>query len=556
MGSWQRIQIGDMVRSMLDGGNRKSAGPAAAGASVMGGDFGLVSRARPAMVPAGNGSDSVRHATWILAASAAGLTAVPAPGGWFGGRDHREAVVQVHATIQREDYDQPWQPARPVTGSGSGVILRRRRILTNAHVISDARFIEVQREGLARRYPATVAFVGHDCDLAVLAVADPVFFEGVAPLDLADGLPDLNDEVVALGYPMGGKRLSLTRGVVSRIDYRLYTHSQVDSHLVLQIDAAINPGNSGGPVLFRDRVVGIAFQGIANAQNLGYAIPLPVIRHFLEDIEDGVYHGYPELGVAHLETPNPAMRRALGLQEPGRGVAVSRVDPYGSAIGVLEPGDVLLALDGHPIASDGTVQIEGQTVDYVELMERKQCGDRVRFAVWRRGAAREVVVPLASRPDPFALRAEYDRRPEYVIRGGLVFLPLTRGLLGAIGQDLRRESAQHLLYYAAFAKIDGFQAGRDQFVVLCQRLPHPVNAYLDGYLHRIVETVNGCPIRAMADLPGAFSQPSNGCHAIRFLDADDALVFDAAAAAAADGEILARYNIAEPMHLAPAGAAR
>ena len=491
----------------------------------------------------------------------------------------RESVVKVYATIQREDYAWPWQPAAPSSANGSGFIIGKKRILTNAHVVSDARFIEVQREGQSRRYPAEVAFIGHDCDLAVLTVRDPEFYAEAVPMDLDNGLPDLNEEVIVLGYPMGGKRLSLTKGVVSRIDYQLYTHSQVDSHLVIQVDAAINPGNSGGPVLFKGRVVGVAFQGIPNAQNLGYAIPLPVIRHFLTDIEDGIYDGYPELGISHLETPNPAMRRRLGLPENDTGVVISFIDPFGCAIGILQTNDTLLAIDDHTIANDGTVRLDGQTIEYVELLERKQCGETVAFKVWRNGQALDISVPLANRNDPFAFRYAYERRPEYFILGGLVFAPLSRGLLMAAGRDLNR-SAHHLLYYATFAKADGLIAGRDQFIVLRNRLAHPVNAYDKPYLNKIVREINSLPIRNMNDLPAAFSQPTNSpgrsasdfgpsrasgssdelsraakpgsFHVIRFLDDSDPLILDAAEMERAGPVIQRQYNIPEISHIYPA----
>jgi len=480
------------------------------------------------------------------------------------GQSFRESVVKIYTTIQREDYAWPWQPVAPSSASGSGFIIGKKRILTNAHVVSDARFIEIQREGQARRYPAEVAFIGHDCDLAVLTVRDPEFYAAAAPMELGDGLPDLNDEVIALGYPMGGERLSLTKGVVSRIDYQLYTHSQVDSHLVMQVDAAINPGNSGGPVLFKDRVVGVAFQGIANAQNLGYAIPLPVIRHFLTDIDDGVYNGYPETGIAHLETPNPAMRAQLGLPGNDTGVVVSFMDPFGCAIGILQTNDTLLAIDGHAIASDGTVRLDGQTIEYVELLERKQCGETVAFKVWRNGQALEISVPLANRTDPFAFRYAYERRPEYFNLAGLVFAPLSRGLLMAAGGELNRRQAHHLLYYATFAKLDDLIGARDQFVVLRNRLAHPVNAYDEPCLNKIVREINGRPIRNMKDLPDAFANPTNSpgqstgaepgsFHVIRFFDDPNPLILDAAATAGADPLIQRRYNVPAMSYIEPAG---
>ncbi|MBI2440223.1 MAG: trypsin-like peptidase domain-containing protein [Lentisphaerae bacterium] len=487
------------------------------------------------------------------------MAALEVQAAWLGRHQFRESVVKVYATIQREDYAWPWQPSAPYSGSGSGFIIysarggnSRKRILTNAHVVSDARFIEVQREGQSRRYPAQVAFIGHDCDLAVLTVSDPEFFAEAAPMELGVLLPDLNEEVTVLGYPIGGERLSLTRGVVSRIDYRLYTHSQVDSHLVLQVDAAINPGNSGGPVLFKNRVVGVAFQGIPNAQNLGYAIPLPVIQHFLTDIADGVYDGYPELGITHLETPNPAMRRRLNLPVKDIGVVVAFIDPFGCAAGILATNDTLLAIDGHAIASDGTVRLDRQTVEYIELLERKQCGESVAFKVWRNAQVLNITVPLVNRYDPFALRYAYERRPEYFIISGLVFAPLSRGLLMAAGGELIQGHAQHLLYYATFAKTDGLIAGRDQFVILQNRLAHPVNAYDEAYLYKIVREINGLAIRDMNDLPKAFGQPTNGFHVVRFLDDSDPLVLDAAEAQPADATILQRYAVPEAKWIYPA----
>src|SRR5258708_8002778 len=109
--------------------------------------------------------------------------------------------------------------------------------------------------------------------------------------------------------------MRVPQGVVSRVDFRTYTHSVVDSHLTIQIDAAINPGNSGGPVLQNGKVVGVAFQGFSGdvAQNVGYMIPTPVIRPFLKDIEDGHYDRYMALSTGVANTLNPAIRTGLDL---------------------------------------------------------------------------------------------------------------------------------------------------------------------------------------------------------------------------------------------------
>src|SRR6185436_73003 len=90
-------------------------------------------------------------------------------------------------------------------------------------------------------------------------------FENVKPLTLGNEVPKLDTTVKVIGFPIGGERISVTRGVVSRVDYQEYTHSGVDQHLAIQIDAAINPGNSGGPVPQESNVVGVAFQGYSGS---------------------------------------------------------------------------------------------------------------------------------------------------------------------------------------------------------------------------------------------------------------------------------------------------
>jgi S1-C subfamily serine protease len=468
----------------------------------------------------------------------------------FGAVAFKSSVVKIYVTIQREDYETPWQPEQPIFGSGSGFIIQKKRILTNAHVVSDARFIEIQREGDPRRYQALVLFIGHDCDLAVLTVTDPSFFDGTSPLPLGTGLPTLNDEVIALGYPIGGERISLTRGVVSRIDYIPYSHSGVDQHLAMQVDAAINPGNSGGPVLYKERVVGVAFQGIPNAQSLGYAIPLPVINHFLKDIEDACYDGYPELGAYAIDTRNPALRRSLKLSGQNEGAAVSRIDPYASSFGHIQPGDVLLSIDGCQISNDGNTVINGQTVDFNEVVEQKQCGESVQVQLLRNGEKKEITIPLAKRFDPYTYRFEYNRRPEYFICGGLVFTPLTMNYLAHISKDLNEPSRQHLVYYAQFVKTDGLYSNQNQYVVLSERLPHQVNTYDNKFLFKTVARVNGIPIRQMSDLPPAFAASSNNLHVIHFNEIVDTLVMDAREAQDADREIRSKYNIPAPYYLA------
>jgi S1-C subfamily serine protease len=128
---------------------------------------------------------------------------------------------------------------------------------------------------------------------------------------------------------MGGDQISITEGIVSRIGFSQYSHSGINQHLLVQIDAAINPGNSGGPVVQNGQVVGVAFQGHMQAENTGYLIPIPVVQRFMADIEDGVYDGHPvDFMVTDEDTLNNAGTRSYFGLQAGRGVQVGFVAKF------------------------------------------------------------------------------------------------------------------------------------------------------------------------------------------------------------------------------------
>ena len=189
-----------------------------------------------------------------------------------------------------------------------------------------------------------------------------------------------------------------------------YTHSLVDTHLAIQIDAAINPGNSGGPVLQRGKWWAWPSRAIAGTwrRMSGYMIPVPVIQRFLKDISDGHYDRYMDLSIATFPLQNPAMRRALGLADNEQGIMVSSVASAGCSAGMLKQGDVLMSIDGHPIASDAFVELDGARVQMAEVVERKFKGDDVKLHIIRDRKEMDVAVKLDA-AWPYSMQANaYD----------------------------------------------------------------------------------------------------------------------------------------------------
>jgi S1-C subfamily serine protease len=170
------------------------------------------------------------------------------------------SIVKVDVVASAPDFTAPWQRSSPEKGVGSGVVIDGKRILTNAHVVADQVNLEVQRGGVGKRFSAQVQYVCDPCDLAILSVADERFFDGVKAMRIGE-LPRPKQPVRVYGFPKGGDGLSVTEGVVSRIQFDYYSHS-ASRMLMVQVDAAMNSGNSGGPVVSDGKVVGISMQAL------------------------------------------------------------------------------------------------------------------------------------------------------------------------------------------------------------------------------------------------------------------------------------------------------
>ena len=314
----------------------------------------------------------------------------------------------------------------------------RRCIVTNAHVVENFSLVQVRCAGSADKYVAKVLCIGHDVDLAILLVEDETFWEGLPLVPLGSGIPRLASEVVAVGFPVGGDDVSATRGVVSRI-----LVGGLTDNLCVQIDAAINPGNSGGPVFDSlGKLVGVAFSGLMNANNVGYIIPLPVLHTFLQNLRrHGSYTGKCSDCFEIQSMENVALKRSFGLHKAS-GVMISRVPPESNVQGVLQVRDILLELDGVKIANDGTIQLPGThdlvRVTFSYLVYRAARGHKLKLTVLRNHERMHFVVPANPQPELLLVCKQPLPKPSYLVVGGLVFVPLMSPYAPRASQPVHR----------------------------------------------------------------------------------------------------------------------
>ncbi|KAM6549897.1 hypothetical protein CsatB_021573 [Cannabis sativa] len=331
-----------------------------------------------------------------------------------------DAVVKVFCVHTEPNFSLPWQRKRQYSSSSSGFIIGGRRVLTNAHSVEHHTQVKLKKRGSDTKYLATVLAIGTECDIAMLSVSDDEFWEGVSPLEFGD-LPALQDAVTVVGYPIGGDTISVTSGVVSRMEILSYAHGSTEL-LGLQIDAAINSGNSGGPA-FNDKgnCVGIAFQSLKHedVENIGYVIPTTVITHFIKDYErNGAYTGFPILGVEWQKMENPDLRSSIGMGPDQKGVRIRRIEPTAPESNVLKPSDVILSFDGVDIANDGTVPFRhGERIGFSYLVSQKYTGDSALVKVLRNKKILEFNIRLATHKRLIPAHIKGKPPPYYIIAG-------------------------------------------------------------------------------------------------------------------------------------------
>ncbi|PNW88079.1 hypothetical protein CHLRE_01g013300v5 [Chlamydomonas reinhardtii] len=452
-----------------------------------------------------------------------------------------DSIIKIYTVHSRPNYTLPWQNHPKRESTGTGFVVHDRLILTNAHVVADATYVLVKRHGSGTKYRADVQAVGHDCDLALLSVTDEAFWStptSMLPLELGE-VPELQQGVVVVGYPTGGDNTSVTSGVVSRVEVAQYAHAA--SHLMAcQIDAAINPGNSGGPALQGDQVVGVAFQNLPGAENIGYIIPTPVVRHFLSEVRKyGSYQGYCSLGVLCQNLENPHLRSALGMGEGMTGVLVNTIQKTSNAAKVLKPGDVLLEFDGVRIANDGTVHLrQRERIYFSYLITLKPTAGTAKLKVLRDG--QQLVFDMPVTPNDLLVPVHcYDRLPSYFMYAGLVFVPLTQPYLHEYGEDWMNTAPRRLYDKAMHGMM---QKPRQQIVILSQVLVDDVNTGYQQFQTLQVLRVNGTEVLHLAHLKELVEGAAD--RFVRFeLEDERVMVVERSLAVDANARIMERYRV-------------
>ncbi len=407
------------------------------------------------------------------------------------------SVVKIHVTRREPDFIRPWTKANAQETGGSGVILEGNLILTNAHVVMYASQIFVQADQSTDRVPAQVKAIAPGIDLAVVEAEKPSFFDGHPPLPLTKDIPAVKQIVNVYGYPVGGEQMSVTQGIVSRIE------STVIYCLVrglrIQIDAALNPGNSGGPAVADGKIVGLVHSKFSKGENIGYLIAADEIRLFLRDIRSGPYHGKPQLWDYLEPTENEALRAKLGMDKE-TGLLVSH--PFRSTPDYpLKKWDVITRIGNEPIDNQGNVKIRDDLrVFFQYFVPKLATQGRVKLTIFRERKLIDVEAPVPVDGN-FVIPFLIEKYPRYFICGPMIFMPasqdLTSRMTGSSWASMLMMTGNPLLA----RDMDHPKFAGEEIVTLgFALLPHKTAKGYTPSPFSVVARIDGTPVRNLSHL--------------------------------------------------------
>ncbi len=448
----------------------------------------------------------------------------------------RAAMVRLHVTAQGYERTSPWRLYDERTRMERGVVIREGVILCKASTVEDQRMVEVSIANSARRYPARLLHADPGLGLALVAYDDPQLRAALAPI--AFGPPVRLDEELEL-HQLGADNLP------ERYEARVLRAFTSARALQILVKTALSDSGDGQIAVRDGRLVGLVVSAWGSRQQ--------ATLYSVETLEAylGAFSGDPAAGGTYRTAPGPGpwlqpmlradLRKFHRMTDDHHGLAVQRVVAGRTGHGVLREGDVLLALDGYDLDDEGKFvhEVHGRLDSAWLWRGRRPAGETVAARVLREGQEVGVEFPLVALAPDEALVPERgdDRRPQYLVVGGLVLLELT-----ADSPISRSPGGVILRRYRERAEWEPLE-GRRRVVYADRLFKDEANKGYDWIQHVPVESVNGLRVTELADVPKALATPEGRFHVFRFEGVEADYVILAEERERLDRRIAATYKI-------------
>lgn len=457
----------------------------------------------------------------------------------FATIDPERSVVEIEVTKKDYDYGTPWITQNKQVRK-NGVLIEDNKILTTAESLSGQYLLRIKKGGESRQYPAELLWVDYYANVAVLDVAEPDFWDGMEPIELAKMVPQSGDVQI---YRWRSGRIEERAAEIIRL-FSGTSQTSYIKHLVLTVSSTIKSAGWAEVVLYEDKLVGLT---AAASKDTLTVLPAQFIAKVIKRHNRDGAPGLGYFDFKSMRAKNPALLASKGLDLRDVGVVVTEVGGKGLSDDDLEVGDVILEIDGFEIDSEGQyIDPNYGRLSMSRLATRAHAaGDAIQFKIWRDGEEQVIdyTLPGADFDQELIPEQRYDAAPQYLIEGGLVFQPLNGPMLRALGQN----RPPLLDYYSQ-------QTGpeiREGLIVLSGVLPDDYNLGYEDYRYLLVDQINGREIMNLEDVVAALEGSEDGFHRIQFMPEERVqhMVLNAKEMESATARILQNYRIPKASEL-------
>ena len=447
----------------------------------------------------------------------------------------KAAVVEIEITKKTYDYRMPWVSRNEQTHK-NGILIGQNQILTTADGFSGQYLCRITKGGESRKYTAQIKWIDFYANIAMLDVSEPIFWQDMEPVKLAKKIPQSGDLQI---YRWRSGRIEERGAEIIRL-YNDTNKMSFLQHLKLSASSEITGAGWAEVVFDGAQLVGLTES--ASKDNRFDILPAPFIASVIEHNQSADNPGLGNFDFRWMNAKNPALLKSKGLLNmPDRGVVVNEVGRRRLADNSLKIGDVILAIDGFEVDSEGKyLDPDYGRLSISGLATRAHSAkDTIPMTIWRDQSMHRIAytLPRAQFSKSLIPSERYDAPPDYLVAGGLLFQPLNGPLMRALGKN----KPILLDYYNDRPPLEE----RDGIVLLSMVLPDDYNRGYEDIRYIMVDQINGQVIHKLEDIKAALIQPEAGFHRIQFMPDESIhqIVLDSTEMPAVTERILQHYRI-------------
>jgi hypothetical protein len=454
----------------------------------------------------------------------------------------RNSVVRITSTTQSPYFYSPWIWRPPQRISGEGVVVGKDLVMTLASVVKNATLIELTMGTEPVPTQMKVVAVNYNANIALLKGKLP---ETAKPIKIPKTSKFTRSGALNLYWKTATGMIIEGNAILDRVDTR-YNFESLQAISMMKAVKSTQPNMGYGMPVFdnENKFFGLAIDG--GGEYNFYILTCDTINRTLDIAKAKAKPPTAVAGFTAKPLTQVYYRQKLGLTEDNGGCLISKVFGQGSGSDQLKKGDVLLSICGHKLDAWGKYKHpEFGQLSYTHLFSEHYLSDKFPVTIMRDKQEQELNLNLSAIDDSkWLIRTNSEMKPsQYIIRGGFIFVPLTKTYLHEWGGNFANKAPMPLVSIYNDKRYEIKTPEKQEYVLISRVLSHPTNMGMQNITNMTVEEVNGKPLKNLKELAEILNDPENDVLKLKLSSRKIPLWLSKKVLKSADQEIMQRYGI-------------